>query len=101
MTALAVEMAPYGIRVNMLVPGHFPTKLTAGLSEDRARLLTQEIPMRRFGVPEECGPGAVLLLSDKLSPYTTGAELVISGGLHLRPLRLLSDDEIFRMNASE
>jgi 3-oxoacyl-[acyl-carrier protein] reductase len=98
MTSLAIEMAPYGIRVNLLVPGHFPTKLTSGLSDDRARTLIHEIPMRRFGHPEECGPAAVLLLSDKLSPYTTGAELVISGGLHLRPLNLRSDDEIRMMN---
>ena len=99
MTQLAVEMAPYGIRVNMLIPGHFPTRLTSGLSESHEKLLTQEIPMRRFGKPEECGPAAVLLLSDTLSPYTTGTTVVVDGGLHLRPLRLLSDDRIFSLNA--
>ncbi|MFQ5857654.1 MAG: SDR family NAD(P)-dependent oxidoreductase [Anaerolineae bacterium] len=101
MTALAIEMAPYGIRVNLLVPGHFPTRLTADLPDDRARKLVHQIPLRRFGYPEECGPAAVLLLSDKLSPYTTGAELAVSGGLHLRPLDLYSDDEIFKMNVDD
>lgn len=101
MTALAVEMAPYGIRVNLLVPGHFPTRLTADLPDDRAEKLIHQIPLRRFGDPEEVGPSAVLLLSEKLSPYTTGAELVVSGGLHLRPLDLYSEEEILKMNARD
>ena len=101
MTALAVEMAPYGIRVNMLIPGHFPTKLTAHTPPDVEARLIREIPLRRFGDPAECGGAAILLLSDKLSPYTTGAELVVSGGLHLRPLGLRSDEEIYNMNATE
>ncbi len=99
MTQLAIEMAPYGIRVNLLVPGHYRTRLTSGLSIDKEKMMIQKIPLRRFGQPEECGPAALFLLSDKLSSYTTGAELVVDGGLHLRPIRLMSDDEILAMNA--
>jgi NAD(P)-dependent dehydrogenase (short-subunit alcohol dehydrogenase family) len=95
---LALEMAPYGIRVNLLVPGHFPTKLTAGASEAVVQTMKGEIPLRRLGRTEELGPAAVLLLSDKLSPYTTGAELTVDGGLHLRPLPLWTDEEIEQMN---
>jgi 3-oxoacyl-[acyl-carrier protein] reductase len=95
---LALEMAPYGIRVNLLVPGHYPTKLTASLPEDKAVTLRHEIPLRRFGRPAEVGPAAVLLLSDALSSYTTGAELTIDGGLHLRPLPVYTDEEITLMN---
>jgi NAD(P)-dependent dehydrogenase (short-subunit alcohol dehydrogenase family) len=98
MTTLAVEMAPYGIRVNLLVPGSFPTKLNP-VSEEKVEIIKREIPLRQLGRPEACGPAAVLLLSDKLSPYTTGAELVISGGLHLRPFGRYTDDEILTMNA--
>jgi len=95
---LALEMAPYGIRVNLLVPGHYPTGLTAGISEEVTQIMERAIPLRRIGRTEELGPAAVLLLSDKLSPYTTGAELAVDGGLHLRPLPILSDDEIYAMN---
>jgi NAD(P)-dependent dehydrogenase (short-subunit alcohol dehydrogenase family) len=97
MTTLALEMAPYGIRVNMLVPGSFPTKLNP-VSDAKAESVKQEVPLRRLGRPEECGPAAVLLLSDRLSSYTTGVELVISGGLHLRPFCRYSEDEIMAMN---
>jgi glucose 1-dehydrogenase len=100
MTQLAIEMASYGIRVNLLVPGHYRTRLTSGLSAEKEKVMIQKIPFRRFGRPEECGPAAVLLLSDKLSSYTTGTELVVDGGLHLRPIRLISDEEIFALNAS-
>jgi NAD(P)-dependent dehydrogenase (short-subunit alcohol dehydrogenase family) len=95
---LALEMAPYGIRVNLLVPGHYPTNLTASASEAVVQTMKGEIPLRRLGRMEELGPAAVLLLSDKLSPYTTGAELTVDGGLHLRPLPLWTDDEIEQMN---
>jgi len=98
MTQLAVELAPYGIRVNLLVPGHYPTHLTASLSDERATMLKGKIPLRRFGRPEELGPAAVLLLSDRLSSYTTGAELVVDGGLHLRPIQLISDAELAALN---
>ncbi len=98
MQSVAVEMAPYGIRANLLVPGHFPTALTSGLPPERAERLRREIPLRRFGQPAECGPAAVFLLSDRLSTYTTGAELAVSGGLHLRPLNLCDEDELVALN---
>jgi len=96
---LALEMAPHGIRVNMLVPGHFLTPLTEGIGDESASILRGEIPLRRFGGPQELAATAILLLSDRLSPYTTGAEFVVDGGLHLRPLPLVSDEEIAGLNA--
>ena len=98
-TALAVELAPFGIRVNILIPGHYPTRLTAGIPEDREHRLIRQIPMRRFGKPEELGPAAVLLLSDKLSPYTTGTQIVVDGGLSLHALAIIDDEDISGMNA--
>jgi NAD(P)-dependent dehydrogenase (short-subunit alcohol dehydrogenase family) len=95
---LALEMAPFGVRVNMLVPGHHVTELTRGIPENTEAVMKQQIPMRRFGDPNDLGASALLLLSDRLSPYTTGAELAVDGGLHLRPLPLFSDDEIRAMN---
>lgn len=96
---LALEMAPFGVRVNLLVPGHHVTRLTSRIPETTEAILRQQIPLRRFGDPAGVGASAVLLLSDRLSPYTTGAELTVDGGLHLRPLPIFSDDEIRAMNS--
>ena len=96
---LALELAPYGIRANLLTPGHYPTKLTSGMSEEMNDNLKKELPMRRFGDPlQEIGPSAVLLLSDKLSSYTTGTELRVDGGACLRPFNYWSDEELHSFN---
>jgi len=84
---LALELAPAGIRVNLLTPGAFATPLTAGMEAERREALLREIPLGREGAPPELAATALLLLSDRLSPYTTGAELVVDGGLRLRPLQ--------------
>lgn len=98
MEILAIELAPFGIRVNMLTPGGFRTKLTEKFDPVQEEIVRQEIPLRRWGNPEELGAAAVLLLSDKLSSYTTGSELVVDGGLRLRPLPMYSDEEIRQIN---
>jgi 3alpha(or 20beta)-hydroxysteroid dehydrogenase len=98
MEGLAVELAPFSIRVNMIIPGHFVTRLTAGFQGEPLRKLVGQTPMRRTGRTEEIGPAAVLLLSDRLSSFTTGTFLVIDGGLHLNPLPVYSDVEIREMN---
>ena len=85
---LALELAPFAIRVNVLTPGAFRTPLTEGMTAERRAALLREIPLRREGVPDELCATALLLLSDRLSPYTTGAEFVVDGGLRLRPLAL-------------
>ena len=101
MEVLAVELAPHGIRANMLMPGWYPTKLTKGLTPEFEKALRENIPLRRPGDPSELGPSAVLLLSDRLSGYTTGACLVVDGGLHLRPLPILSNETLHNLNAPE
>jgi NAD(P)-dependent dehydrogenase (short-subunit alcohol dehydrogenase family) len=42
--------------------------------------------MRREALPDEIAPAAVFLLSDRLAGYITGADLLVDGGLHLRPI---------------
>ena len=86
--ALAVELALHGIRVNVLTPGAFRTPLTAHMTPDQRANLLREIPLEREGITDELCATALLLLSDKLSPYTTGAEFVVDGGLRLRALSL-------------
>ncbi len=94
----AIELAPYGIRANLLVPGHYRTRLTSGIPSEVEARLRREIPLRRFGDLAQCGYAAVMLLSDALSGYITGAELAVDGGLHLRPLSFLSEEELLRLN---
>ena len=92
---LARELAPRGIRVNAVVPGYFETerlrealRLSAegrGSSvEEARRMLLREIPLGRFGRPEELGWAVAFLLSP-LSSYITGAFLAATGGLHRAP----------------
>jgi NAD(P)-dependent dehydrogenase (short-subunit alcohol dehydrogenase family) len=101
---LALELASFGIRVNVLSPGIFPTKLAANLKtalKDAVLgpALLGAIPLGRLGDPDECGPLAAFLLSDLASSYITGVDVVVDGGFRLRPLVLVSRDEVLSMNS--
>lgn len=99
MESLALELAPHAIRVNLLTPGHYPTGLTSGLTEAQEAHLRSQIPLRRFGDPlRELSAAALLLLSDALSSYTTGTELIVDGGLTLRPINFWTDAELRSLN---
>jgi len=80
--AMAVDLAPHGIRVNALAPGLTRTPLsgldTGGGRADLERLLLH-IPLGRPAEPEEMAGAAVFLASDE-SGYVTGATLVVDGG---------------------
>jgi 2-deoxy-D-gluconate 3-dehydrogenase len=76
MRSLAVEWAPSGIRANAIVPGYFPTALTAPVS--RAAIVSR-IPMGRLGAPAEVTGAAVYLLSGAAG-YVTGSTITIDGG---------------------
>lgn len=95
---LAVEAAPYGIRVNMITPGHFKTRMTSGINAADEEKLKRAILLHRFGHPEEIGRAAAFLLSDVMSSYTTGADIVVDGGLSLQPFTFLTEDEIYALN---
>ena len=79
---LAVELAPFGIRVNALCPGFVETALTARALKIPAfaKALVDKTPMRRFGKPEEIAAAAVFLASDEAS-FVTGTALVVDGGM--------------------
>jgi glucose 1-dehydrogenase len=98
MENLAIELAPHGIRVNMVTPGHYKTRMTGNIPEAVEKKLKAIIPLHRFGSPLEVGRAVAFLLSEQLSGYTTGADLVIDGGLTMNPLKFLSDEEIVGMN---
>ena len=95
----AVELAPFGIRANLLTPGATDTPFVANAPAAQRTRALREVPLRREAQPEEIAPAAVFLLSDRLASYITGAELVVDGGLQLRPIFGGSDDELAALNA--
>jgi NAD(P)-dependent dehydrogenase (short-subunit alcohol dehydrogenase family) len=82
--SLAVELAPYNIRVNYMCPGFIPTQLTDRYTGNPhlAKALLAQMPMRRFGTPEEVAKVALFLASDD-SAYTTGEGIMVDGGMSL------------------
>ena len=77
--SLAKELAPSGIRVNAIAPGVIETKMNAFLSEEERKAIEDEIPMGRYGSPEEIASAIHFLASDK-SSYITGQVLTADGG---------------------
>ncbi len=76
--ALAQEVGRSGITVNAVAPGFIKTDMTEGLDE---RELKRNIPVNRFGTPEEVA-NAVGFLASKDASYITGEVLSINGGLY-------------------
>ena len=75
--ALALDLAPYGIRVNALAPG---TIDVFGLDEEAARNRGEVVPLGRMGTPEDMAGPAVFLASDD-ARYVTGVAISVDGGL--------------------
>lgn len=78
---IAREWAPYGVRVNGLRPGFFPTQwsLKHFIDEERRKAILGHTPMNRFGEPSEL-VGCVLWLASDASGFVTGAEIAVDGG---------------------
>lgn len=77
---LGLELARFGIRVNALAPGYFPTDINANFwDSDAGAAMLKRIPMRRLGEMSELDAPLLLLASDAGS-YMTGAVLVVDGG---------------------
>lgn len=79
---LAADLAPRNINVNALVPGFFPTKMTAHVRHDDHvdETVLEGIPMRRLGRPDEIA-GTVVYLASRAGAYVTGAQIPVDGGV--------------------
>jgi NAD(P)-dependent dehydrogenase (short-subunit alcohol dehydrogenase family) len=75
--AMAVDLAPYGIRVNALIPGSIDSQ---GMAPEVKQEQGKAIPMGRVGEPAELGGAAVFLASDDAG-YVTGQMLAVDGGI--------------------
>ena len=81
--SLALEWAPYGVRVNSISPGYMKTEMTMASMTHLFSTWESLTPLGRLGVPEELR-GAVIFLASEASSYMIGHDLVIDGGYTIR-----------------
>ena len=76
---LATSWARHGITVNAVAPGWFPTRMSGGLIERHEERMLADIPLGRFGNPEDL-KGVVVFLASPAASYITGQTIVVDGG---------------------
>lgn len=77
---LAKELASRDITVNAVAPGFIQTRMTDSLSDNIKKSIIAQIPLRRFGHPEDVA-NLVLFLASDLASYITGEVIKVDGGL--------------------
>jgi|SRR5271166_4908416 len=75
----ALEMAPYGVRVNSIAPGYIDTALTRQHAPEVRERICNTTPLGRFGEPAEL-IGPVVFLASDASSFVTGSTLIVDGG---------------------
>ncbi|MBR8827083.1 MAG: SDR family oxidoreductase [Gomphosphaeria aponina SAG 52.96 = DSM 107014] len=79
---LAKEAARYGVRVNAIAPGFIDTSMTEAIPDKVRDKIITEIPLRRFGKPEEVAWAIAFLLSPVASSYISGEVVRVNGAYH-------------------
>ena len=80
--ALARELGNRGVTVNCVAPGFISTDMTSKLTEEQTAGLLRQVPMGRFGAPEDVAYATAFLASPQAS-YITGAVLHVNGGMFM------------------
>jgi 3-oxoacyl-[acyl-carrier protein] reductase len=82
--ALAVELGPQGITVNAVCPGPIRTGMTAAIPDEaKEKFARRNVPVRRYGEPEEVAHAVVSLTLPSMS-FVNGAVLVVDGGMTVK-----------------
>lgn len=80
--ALAREIGSRNITVNCIAPGFIDTDMTKSLTEHQTKALLEQIPLARFGLPEDIAVAVAFLASPQAS-YITGTTLHVNGGMYM------------------
>ncbi len=78
--AIAGEVAKYGINVNAVMPSRIISAMGYSISESKLKERLSQIPLGRFGTPEDVAEAVMFLAEDRTSGWMTGATLNLSGG---------------------
>jgi len=81
--SLAQELASRNITVNAVAPGFVETDMTASLSDEVKAKITESVPLKRIGRPEDVAAAVKFLASDEAG-YITGHVLDVNGGMYMR-----------------
>lgn len=77
----ALELAKYGITVNVVAPGFTLTDMLSKVPEDVQNQIKARIPLGRFGLPEEMAKAVIFLAAD--GDYITGQQINVNGGAYM------------------
>lgn len=77
----ALELAKFGITVNVVAPGFTLTDMLSKVPEDVQNQIKARIPLGRFGLPEEMAKAVVFLAAD--ADYITGQQINVNGGAYM------------------
>jgi 3-oxoacyl-[acyl-carrier protein] reductase len=80
--ALAREIGSRNITVNCIAPGFIDTDMTKALTEQQIATMLQQIPLGRFGLPQDIASAAAFIASSKAG-YITGSTLHVNGGMYM------------------
>ena len=78
--SLTRELGSRSITANVVAPGFVDTEMTAVLTDEQKDTIKQQVPLQRYGTPEEIA-AAVLWLTGEQGGYVTGAVIPVDGGL--------------------
>jgi 3-oxoacyl-[acyl-carrier protein] reductase len=81
--SVAREVAQRGITVNAVAPGYVETELTGSLPENVKDQIRGQVPMGRFGEPEEVAE-VVAFLAGETAGYVTGQTIAVDGGMTMQ-----------------